>query len=490
MQGGDGVLGKISITDLADAAARQVERLGEQASRLVEPTLRLGVTGLSRSGKTIFITSLVANLLRRGRMPALLAEAQGRIDAAMLTQQADLDAPRFDYERHLGDLYGAPPVWPESTRQIAQLRISLRFRSDAFLGRLTGEALGPSRLHLDIVDYPGEWLLDLALMEKDFRAWSQGALATAERRAGGGGPEAAAARAYLDWLGQADLAAPLDEPTAETGATLFKAHLAAQRDAGFSRLAPGRFLLPGDLEGAPALAFAPLPPATRSLRGSLAAAFESRFEAYKALVVRPFFQNHFARLDRQIVLVDALGAASAGPAQTEDMAAALRDILGAFRPGERSWLGLLLGPLRPRRIDRVLLAASKADHIHHAEHGALAALVKDLLAESIDRAAYKGASVEAMAIASVRATVEDEIRQNGAKLPAVRGRLSGSGEEAVLYAGAPPETLAALKSENWDRAAFRSVAFAPPRLEAREGEGPPHIRLDRAIDYLIGDRLA
>ncbi|HGG63993.1 MAG TPA: YcjX family protein, partial [Rhodobacteraceae bacterium] len=40
-----------------------------------EVTVRLGVTGLSRAGKTVFITSLVANLLDRGRMPQLLGAA-------------------------------------------------------------------------------------------------------------------------------------------------------------------------------------------------------------------------------------------------------------------------------------------------------------------------------------------------------------------------------------------------------------------------------
>ena len=39
-----------------------------------------------------------------------------------------------------------------------------------------------------------------------------------------------------------------------------------------------------------------------------------RYEAYKAHVVRPFFRDHFARLDRQIVLVDALSALNSGPA--------------------------------------------------------------------------------------------------------------------------------------------------------------------------------
>ena len=41
--------------------------------------LRLGVTGLSRSGKTVFITALVHNLLRGGRLPVLQAHSQGRL---------------------------------------------------------------------------------------------------------------------------------------------------------------------------------------------------------------------------------------------------------------------------------------------------------------------------------------------------------------------------------------------------------------------------
>jgi predicted YcjX-like family ATPase len=31
--------------------------------------------------------------------------------------------------------------------------------------------------------------------------------------------------------------------------------------------------------------------------------------------------------------------------------------------------------------------------------------------------------------------------------------------------------------------------FAPARIALKPGEGPPHIRLDRAADFLIGDRL-
>ena len=44
-----------------------------------------------------------------------------------------------------------PPQWPESTRRISQLRVTIEYTPTTALRR----ALGPGRLHVDIVDYPG-----------------------------------------------------------------------------------------------------------------------------------------------------------------------------------------------------------------------------------------------------------------------------------------------------------------------------------------------
>ncbi|MEO1328808.1 MAG: YcjX family protein [Pseudomonadota bacterium] len=480
----------------ADDLTRWFEDAQAGVGRAFEPTLRLGVTGLSRAGKTIFITSLVANLLARGRMKGLVAEREGRILAAMLAPSPDREAPRFDFERCRDALYAAEPSWPESTRSISQLRLSIRYRPGGFLGQLSGALTGDAALHLDIIDYPGEWLLDLALLPQSYAAWSEATLATAEARRA----RIPAAGDLVDWARAAPAEAPYQEADAQAGAARLRAYLAAAREAGFSGLAPGRFLLPGELEGAPALTFAPLPPPDRRApAGALHTECAERFEAYKRVVAKPFFTDHFARLDRQIVLVDALSALSRGREAVADLSAALTEILAAFRPGSRSAALAWLAPILGRRIDRVLLAATKADHVHHRYHPALQRLVSDLLARTIDRAAFQGAEVQAMAIAAVRATVEEEIRQNGpfgggligqAALPAVRGRLAETAKEARLFAGEPPETLAALSDAGWGDGDFAAAAFAPPRLERRDGEGPPHLRLDAALQFLIGDRLA
>jgi uncharacterized protein len=81
--------------------------------------LRLGVTGLSRAGKTVFITALFHNLTQGGRLPVFRVLAEGRLAAARLEPQPDDQIPRFAYEEHLAALTGADRHWPQSTRRIS-----------------------------------------------------------------------------------------------------------------------------------------------------------------------------------------------------------------------------------------------------------------------------------------------------------------------------------------------------------------------------------
>ena len=472
------------IADITDSLARGLETVQTRTEEfLFEPVIRLGVTGLSRSGKTVFITSLVANLLAPGRMVQLRAAADGRLLRAYLQPQPNDAVARFAYEDHMAALRATPPRWPESTRAISALRLSLQVRPTGFLTGFTG----PRTVHLDIVDYPGEWLLDLPLLNQSFAEWSESALALA--RAEG---RAEAAAPFLSALGQAAPLAELDEPQAQALTAAFKDYLAAARAAGFSGCAPGRFLMPGELEGSPALTFCPLPkPETRPKGDSLYAAFERRFEAYKRIVVKPFFREHFARIDRQIVLVDALGAISAGPRAVEDLRVAMADILHAFRPGRNTWLSRIL----TSRVERIAFAATKADHLHHSQHAALAHIMQALVADARDRAAFKGARTESFALAALRATVEETVSHHGESLDCVRGVLEQTGREAALYPGVLPEDPAALLAParegraEWLEGDFDAMRFAPPELALKPGEGPPHIRLDRALEFLIGDRL-
>ena len=475
-------------------AARSLIDFG---SHLFSPTLRLGVTGLSRSGKTVFITALIHNLLHGGRLPVFDAMAQGRIASARLEPQPDDAVPRFDYESHLSALM-LERRWPESTRRIGELRLVLEYQS----------ARGRERtLTLDIVDYPGEWLLDLPLLTMTYAEWSAQTLALSRVE-----PRRRLAAEWHAFLATLDASAPEEERAALTAARLFTDYLRACRDERFamSLLPPGRFLMPGDLEGSPALTFAPLELAADVPQaGSLGAMMERRFEAYKDVVVRPFFREHFARLDRQIVLVDALAAFNAGPAALRDLESALSTVLDSFRIGRAGWLSGLVRP----RIDRILFAATKADHLHHTSHDHLERILARMTERAIERAKFAGTLVDVVALASVRATREAMIERGREKLPSIIGTpMAGEtagGEtfdgntETAVFPGDLPADLDAIINANDDAfhglassphgdADYRFLRFRPPKLTYQSGQVPalPHIRLDRALQFLLGDRLA
>ena len=92
------------VSDIIEQARLAARALAEFGGHLVHPTVRLGVTGLSRAGKTVFITALLHGLLRGGRFPVFEALASGRIAGARLAPQPDDAVPRFDYERHVRSL--------------------------------------------------------------------------------------------------------------------------------------------------------------------------------------------------------------------------------------------------------------------------------------------------------------------------------------------------------------------------------------------------
>lgn len=222
--------------------------------------------------------------------------------------------------------------------------------------------------------------------------------------------------------------------------------------------------------------------------GSLWAMMRRRYEAYKDVVVRPFFRDHFTRLDRQIVLVDALAAFNAGPEALKDLEGALSGILDCFNIGRSTFVSSLFRP----RIDKILFAATKADHLHHTSHDRLEAILKRMVERAASRAEYAGASVDVVALAAVRATREAMVQQGREKLPSIlgtpeEGEMSGDevfdGEtEVATFPGDLPArlddlfsgdgTFRGLSNTAANQTDFRFLRFRPPLLVREGGEEP------------------
>jgi predicted YcjX-like family ATPase len=458
-------------------------RLSGLTGLVHDRTVRLAVTGLSGSGKTAFITSLVCNLLSAGgrpaRLPFLRSAAERRIVGAKLLASDDGTISQFPVHDTIAGLADDPPHWPPSTTDLRRIDLSLRFAPGGLIGRATG---GTAELRLEILDYPGEWLLDLPLLGRSYHEWSRVALDLARR-----GPRRPLAGEWLDFVGRHGANADGDAVVVRRAHDLYRAFLAACRTREqLSLLQPGRFLNPGHMTDPSLLWFCPmpLPIGARARAGSLAAIMEARFEAYKRAVVQPFFTQLARNVDRQIVLVDVLRALNAGEEAFTDQRLALETILEAFRFGRRSPLRLLFGA----RIDRVLFAATKADHVPALQRDHLEALIANLVALPTLRAGQARARVAATALASIRCTEDATDVIDGRKVDVVIGLPQGGHRRIRFFPGIVPVTPP--PTGFWGERFTEFPIFQPPRIAGAGGDGVPHINLDKALEFLLGDALA
>src|SRR5690606_14977587 len=136
-----------------------------------------------------------------------------------------------------------------------------------------------------------------------------------------------------------------------------------------------------------------------------------------------------------------------------------------------------------RRIDRILIAATKADHIHHESHDRLQAIVRRLADRAVKRADFSGAKVEVLAMAAVRSTREGTASQGRETLPVIIGtpikgerigkQIFDGETEPAIFPGDLPQKPQEVFEPGWagdGEPPLRFVRFRPPRLE-RTAEG-------------------
>ncbi len=140
-------------------------------------------------------------------------------------------------------------------------------------------------------------------------------------------------------------------------------------------------------------------------------------------------------------------------------------------------------------------------------HDRLEAILRQLTARAIARSEFSGAKVDVIAMAAVRATREVAVRRGRETLDAIVGTpLAGESLDGEVFDGETEAAIFPGLLPADPRAAFRGDALAVPEGEAdyrflrfrppAPTLGPdgaiqplPHIRLDRACQFLFGDRL-
>ncbi|MFW7524309.1 YcjX family protein [Vibrio ostreicida] len=457
-----------------------MKRIGQEVNdfihRSVDSHIRVAVTGLSRAGKTAFISSLVNQLLHTSthdRLPLLASARDKRLIGAKREPQTDMMVPRFGYDEAMEAVCSEPAQWPKPTRDVSEIRLAVKYKPTRKSKRLFGQT---ATLHIDIIDYPGEWLLDLPLLDMSFEQWSQSQWSALKGKRG------ELAKAWLNELQTLDLKSEANEQQLAQIAQSFTDYLHNCKQAGFHWVQPGRFVLPGELEGAPVLQFFPcrVSDQEKIVKGSNLAMLKARYQEYQQKVVKAFYKYHFSTFDRQIVLVDCLQPLNSGHESFTDMRHALEQLLNSFRYGRSHRLKRLFAP----RIDKILFAATKADHVTPDQHANLASLLQQMVYPSWQKASFENIEMSCITMASIQATTPGFIQQGTASIPAIQG-VNIEGQPLTLFPGEVPKKL---PSQNyWDTGGFEFTGFLPK--SSPRDEPLPHIRMDKAIEYLIGDKL-
>jgi len=445
--------------------------------------LRLAVTGLSRSGKTAFITAFVNQLLNvnsGARLPLFSVAREGRLHGVKRVPQKDFAIPRFHYDEAIHSLYGDPPSWPTPTRGVSEIRLALRYRSnDSFLRHFTER----SSLYLEIIDYPGEWLLDLPMLELDYLGWSEKMEQLLQ------GNRLIWAKEWLDLAKTCDPFAPVDENVLAEISQAYTNYLHHCKTEGLHFIQPGRFVLPGDLQDAPVLQFFPWPMTHDFSVEQLAKAdkhsnfgmLKARYDYYCQKVVKGFYKDYFVNFDRQIILVDCLQPLNSGPQAFYDMQLALNQLIQSFHYGQRTLLHRLFSP----RIDKLMFAATKADHVTPDQHANLVSLLQQLVKDVWQHVAFEGINIDCVGLASIQATETGFVEKDGGKIPTLKGNQRMTGNPLVVYPGTVPATLPS--TSFWQERGFSFDEFRP--LPIPLDQPLPHIRLDTVMEFLLGDKL-
>ncbi|EJS88570.1 hypothetical protein AAUPMB_09482, partial [Pasteurella multocida subsp. multocida str. Anand1_buffalo] len=214
------------------------KEVSEIINRGLDRRLRLAVTGLSRSGKTAFITSFINQLLHINRVdnqhiPLFEPARHHAIIAVKRVPQVNLNIPRFDYEQNVKGLMQDPPVWPHSTRGVSETRLAIRYQRNTGLWRHIKEK---GTLYLDIFDYPGEWLLDLPLLSLNYQQWSVEMQRITQNQ------RTDLAKDWLAAVNRLDLSASADEDVLAQLAKTYTDYLLACKQEGLHFIQPGRFV--------------------------------------------------------------------------------------------------------------------------------------------------------------------------------------------------------------------------------------------------------
>jgi len=467
-----------ALVSVGEGVVDTFESITNETSKLVNKAVDkhvcIGVTGFSGSGKSTFITSLI-HQLKYSNEAMLGGFTPARDDKIIETNILPIPGVRiFDYEGGINALSSNPPKWPEPTSSLSGCIVEIIYKRDSIIKSVIGEQ---TKLRIEIRDYPGEWLLDIPLLNQDYYSWCIDIGETFNQ------PHR---KALMGALSE-DLNAisPFDVLTESQIDALyerFKSFLIACKEEGLTLIQPGHVLLPGESDAFESffplinLRHYSLEDLKKADKSSIYKVMRGRYKAYLKNTVEPFFRGYFNSVDRQIVMIDSLKALSRGADNFEDMMVAFSRIIDCYSFGENGFLSRLISP----NIERMLFLSSKPDRVLSSQHENLRQFTDSVIQRVCKQSIRNTIQIETEIACAVRCTEDSSAFLTGVTVnngkgkishPNIPERIPKEAEWEVFHGWHPPELL------------------PPLNTDLKLGARLPCIRMDTVLKNLIGDKF-
>jgi len=366
---------------------------------------RIGITGISNSGKTVFLTSLI-NHLKDHDPEFFRIGSSGDISIEQFTSIKNEDEhqrKQFNYDLYRDTLVNKLN-WPEKTTDSSYYNCSF-VRSD----------WGSTKSVLEFFDFPGERMADFKIFEKsDFIEWSEYILKDlADFK-----DTRELASCYLSYIkkDKIDESGLIDNYKRALG-KLFLGYKPVISPTTFQLSKNGSVIETMDLNEIvktrhcgldESSQFTPIPTEMAEDYPQIAAKFSENYRRYRKEVVMPLF-SYLKECHRLIVLIDVPTLLAAGSVMYNDSQKMLKQLFEVLGPGStmfdkflKTFAELFIPKWYPAGITRVAFACAKGDMIHPLDRDNLRMLLMQMVRKIPGY--YEGLKAEYFVMSSVVST--------------------------------------------------------------------------------------
>ena len=440
--------------------------------------IEVAVIGLSESGKTVYLTSLINHLLRKdlnGVIRNISLDSEPSADSgpglwgSLFSEKASV--VQFPYEEYLERFLGADSLWPKRTKDVSEYVLKVVYKKD--------DSGGLKEFKIKLFDYPGELFADFPMLDQTYAEWSS----TIMRVLRG--------KQNTDW--EAIYMKNADKNINELGKLYFD-EVHRLEKAGYNYIQPSKYFGVNDFkEIKEDELFFPVPVTSDNKRDEIVCELERRFERYKLNTVVPNFEL-LRGCSYQIILFDVLTALTTSISHYNDVSYTVEKILEQFDYTAgygilNALLSIFYEPQKP--IKKILFLATKADMVKKNDRGKMVVLLKKLVETALKKIKLKAGSVnrsfsaEVDCVSAMRCTKDVETGGEEELAIMVNGKL-----EKIKNSISVPDDWPANEKEFEELKSKNKMLSLSPNIEVRRHDYVfPDINLDKPFLKLIEEEF-